>query len=252
MNENYPSRGELVVCKVTNLKSYGAFVNLIEYDKEGFIHVSNIASGWVKNIRSHVSQGQIRVALVVNVDREKHLIDVSFRKVTPNQEKRKLSEWKRAKRAEKLFERVCQKIDAPFEEYLDKYGSEIIKEHGDLYSGFEAASLEGTDAFKGIKMPKGLCDALTLACEESITVPMVSIKGKLLLTSYLPDGIDTIRKATKGVSSEVVQIAYISAPEYALKVEAHDYEEAEKALESTLTTLEEALGEEGEVKFERS
>ncbi len=252
MSDKYPSRGELVVCKVTNLKSYGAFVNLTEYDKEGFIHVSNIASGWVKNIRSHVSQGQVRVALVVNVDKEKHLIDVSFRKVTPNQEKRKLSEWKRAKRAEKLFERVCTKIGEPFEECFEKYGSEIIQEHGDLYSGLEAACLEGKDAFKSIKMPKGLCEALVQASEESITVPTVSIKGQLFLTSYLPDGVETIRNATRAASSDEVKISYISAPEYSLKVEAHDYEEAEKALGAAITILEEAFGEEGEVRFERS
>ena len=252
MSDKYPSRGELVVCKVTNLKSYGAFVDLTEYGKEGFVHVSNIASGWIKNIRSHISQGQVRVALVVNVDREKHLIDVSFRKVTPNQEKRKLSEWKRAKRAEKLFERVCTRLGEPFEECMDRYGSEIIREYGDLYSGLEAACLEGKGAFKGIKMPKGLCEALTQASEESITVPIVSIKGKLFLTSYLPDGVDIIRKATKAASSDEVRIAYISAPEYSLRVEAHDYEEAEKALESAINALETALGEDGEVRFERS
>ncbi|HEQ78979.1 MAG TPA: S1 RNA-binding domain-containing protein, partial [Euryarchaeota archaeon] len=55
----FPEESELVVCSVTNVKSFGAFVNLDEYDgKEGFIHVAEVATGWVKYIRDHVREGQ--------------------------------------------------------------------------------------------------------------------------------------------------------------------------------------------------
>ena len=45
----YPEEGELVVCTVQSVKNFGAFVSLDEYgSREGFIHVSEIATGWVK------------------------------------------------------------------------------------------------------------------------------------------------------------------------------------------------------------
>ncbi|HWM50791.1 MAG TPA: S1 RNA-binding domain-containing protein, partial [Thermoplasmata archaeon] len=42
----WPDEGELVVCTVTNVKNFGAFVTLDEYEsKEGFIHIAEVSSG---------------------------------------------------------------------------------------------------------------------------------------------------------------------------------------------------------------
>ena len=56
----FPEEGELVVCTVQNLKNFGAFVTLDEYDnKEGFIHIRDVATGWVKYIRDY-SKGRTK------------------------------------------------------------------------------------------------------------------------------------------------------------------------------------------------
>ena len=59
MNEwSWPDEGELVVCTVTKVKDFVAFVHLDEYeDREGLIPISEIATGWIKYIRDHVSRG---------------------------------------------------------------------------------------------------------------------------------------------------------------------------------------------------
>src|SRR5574344_2464845 len=65
----FPENGELVVCSVTNVKNFGAFVTRDEYDgKEGFIHVRDIASGWVKYVRDFIREGQKVVCKVLGVD----------------------------------------------------------------------------------------------------------------------------------------------------------------------------------------
>jgi translation initiation factor 2 subunit 1 len=54
-----PSEGELVVVSVTTVKQNGAYVSLDEFEGlEGFIFIGEIASGWVKNIRAFVREGQ--------------------------------------------------------------------------------------------------------------------------------------------------------------------------------------------------
>ena len=74
----FPENGELVVCSVTNVKNFGAFVTLDEYDgKEGFIHVRDIASGWVKYVRDFIREGQKVVCKVLGVDSQKGHIDLS-------------------------------------------------------------------------------------------------------------------------------------------------------------------------------
>ena len=51
----WPEPGFLVVGTINRVVPYGAYVTLNEYsDKEGLLHISELSSRWVKNIRNHV------------------------------------------------------------------------------------------------------------------------------------------------------------------------------------------------------
>ncbi|MGN1321035.1 MAG: S1 RNA-binding domain-containing protein, partial [Methanosphaera sp.] len=55
MNKEWPEEGDLIVGTVHKVLNYGAFAKLEEYEgKEAFIHISEVSSGWVKNIRDYV------------------------------------------------------------------------------------------------------------------------------------------------------------------------------------------------------
>ena len=65
-SQEWPNEGELIVGTVYKVVNYGAFANLEEYTgKEAFIHISEVSSGWVKNIRDHVRENQKIVARVL-------------------------------------------------------------------------------------------------------------------------------------------------------------------------------------------
>ena len=82
----FPENGELVVCTVTSVKNFGAFVTLDEYDnKEGFIHVRDVATGWVKYIRDYIREGQKIVCKVLGVDSQKGHTDLSLKSVNDHQ-----------------------------------------------------------------------------------------------------------------------------------------------------------------------
>ena len=125
----YPDRGDLVVVKVTQILDYGVFLELLEYDKaKGFIHISNVSSSWVKNIRNFVKANQVRVAKVLNIDTEKRQIDLSFAGVSPQREKQKLTEFKQVNREEKLILILAK-------QELDTYKKmlKILNDHSSLY-----------------------------------------------------------------------------------------------------------------------
>lgn len=248
----YPQSGELVVCKIKSIKNYGAFVDLLEYGKEGFVHISQIASGWVKNIRSHVSEGQIRVAQVTNVDPAKGMVDVSFRKVSDGQERRKMSDYKRAKKAEKLFERVAGKLKEDLKAAHESVAEPLKAEFGDLYTAFETISAKGAESVASVRIPDKWKLELVSIAQESISVPEVSISGKLTLRSFSPDGISEIRAALAKLEAAGLEVSYISAPLYSLSSTAAAYPEAEKKLKDGLDTIEKDFKKSGEISFERA
>jgi Translation initiation factor 2, alpha subunit (eIF-2alpha) len=56
---DWPEEGELVVCSVKSVKENGAYLDLDTYpEREGFIFIGEIATGWVRNIKTHVREGQ--------------------------------------------------------------------------------------------------------------------------------------------------------------------------------------------------
>lgn len=74
IKKEYPEEGELVVGTVVKVQNFGAFVTLDEYPgREGFIHIAEIATGWVKRIRNHIKEKQKVVCKVMHVDTEKDL-----------------------------------------------------------------------------------------------------------------------------------------------------------------------------------
>jgi len=101
---DWPDEGELVVCTVSNVKNFGAFVTLDEYEsKEGFIHIAEVSSGWIKYIRDYVREGQKVVCKVLKVDKEKGHIDLSLKAVNEHQRREKIQEWKNEQKAENLL-----------------------------------------------------------------------------------------------------------------------------------------------------
>jgi len=63
----------------------------------------------------------------------------------------------------------------------------------------------------------------------------VTITGHLVLMSPRPDGVNVIRRALRSAQPKIedveIDLVYIGAPKYRIKVTAPDYKLAEKAIE---------------------
>jgi translation initiation factor 2 subunit 1 len=76
----WPEVGDLVIATIETVTDYGAYVNLDEYDKRGLLHVSEISSSWIRNIRDFVREGQKVVLKATRLNLEKGHIDLSLRR----------------------------------------------------------------------------------------------------------------------------------------------------------------------------
>jgi translation initiation factor 2 subunit 1 len=243
IKKNYPNVGDLVVGTVVKVQNFGAFVTLDEYPgKEGFIHIAEIATGWVKRIRNHIRERQKVVCKVMHVDKIKNHVDLSLKRVNEHQKREKIQEWKNSQKSEKLTEMLSKKLNKSVEKCYDEFGNDLIKKYGSLYAAFEEAEYDietlKKEGFKG----DWLKDFETIA-KTNITILFVNIKGYVDVTSWLPDGITHIRnaliEAEESQFEDVkIEIKYIAAPRYMISIRAPDYKIAEDQMKKSVEKIQ--------------
>jgi translation initiation factor 2 subunit 1 len=257
-DREWPQESELVVCTVETVKDFVAFVSLDEYGgRQGLIPISEIATGWIKYIRDHIREGQKIVCKVLNVDRNRGHIDLSLKDVNEHQRREKIREWKNESKARKWIGFVAtaagESDSAIADAILDKYGY--------LYPVFEDIIIDSETTIKKLGISKKAGEALVHIAHENVKIPRVEVTGHMVLTSSLPDGVSVIKNALKKANESKtagadIELLYLGAPIYRIKVTATDYKNAEKALEkagnAAIAVVERAGGEGKLVKKPKS
>ncbi len=227
----WPSEGELVICNVKTVKDFGAFLEPEEYQgKEGFVHISEISSGWVKRIQDHIQEGEKRVCKVLRVDKGKGHIDLSLKQVNDHQKREKLQAWKNQKKADKLLKIVSERYEKDLEECYEEFGFELSDRFGSLYKAFEEVSLD-SDVLEKKGFKGEWIDHFVEVAQENISPPYISITGFVELSSTNPEGVEDIKKslsAFEDTENSQIEIIYEAAPKYRVEIQSEDYKTAEE------------------------
>ena len=223
-NQEWPDEGELIIGTVYKVLNYGAFAKLEEYHgKEAFIHISEVSSGWVKNIRDHV--------------REKGHVDASLKRIREDQRTKKIQHWKIEQKAEKFLELSAKSLGKSLNDAYDEVGYELMDIFGDVYGAFETAADDGAKSLTDEGISQEWADAITEIANKNITPPEVHISGYVDIETFVPDGVDVIIEALKaaednGDEEEEIKVQCVGAPRYRITVKSTDYILAEKALKA--------------------
>ncbi|MED5567536.1 MAG: translation initiation factor IF-2 subunit alpha [Candidatus Thermoplasmatota archaeon] len=232
-----PEEGELVVATIKTVKQNGAYVDLDEYEGiEGFIFIGEIASGWVKNIRGFVREGQRVICKVMCTRRDGTSLELSLKSVSEERRRDRLQEWKNEQRAQQLLKVLGEKVGWSDDDVAEQ-SLELIEAFGGLYAAFEEAAMqEGAlenAGFEGEWLPSFIEIAV-----ENIIPPFVEVRGTLTLSINVNDGVSIIRSALEAAESlsneeeEIdVKCFYDGAPSYRIELKAPDFKVAESMWE---------------------
>lgn len=240
--QEWPEVGDLVIATVENVTDYGAYVKLDEYDKRGLLHISEISSSWIRNIRVFVREGQKVVLKVLRVHIEKGHIDLSLRRVTKRAKIEKIMFWKRERKAETLLRDVAEKTGLQLEEVYEKAGVILEKEYG-LYEGFEKLVKEGPEFLLKKGVTTKLATAFAQVAKERIHLKLVKVNGIVKLRCMKTNGVKIIKEAfvngKKAEKSREITLRFyvITAPRYAIEVLAENYKVAENVLKRVADTV---------------
>ena len=247
----WPEPGELVVGDVDEIADFGVFVDLDEYeDKRGLCHISEVASGWIKNVRDHVREGQTVVAKVLEVDESSNQIDLSIKDVNEHQRKETIQDWKNERKADNWM-LIALGEDVADDRYTS-VANALLREYDSLYDAFEAAAIRGEEALEDADVDADAAEAIVAAARENVSVPYVDVTGYVDLESTAAAGVDDVREALKAAAGngEIpdgvdLDVAYVGSPEYRITVRAPDYKTAEAQLEAAAERARESIAAAG-------
>jgi translation initiation factor 2 subunit 1 len=232
----WPEFGDLVMTTIESVMDYGAYAKLDEYNKRGFLHISEISSARIRNVRDFVRENQKMVLKVLRVDVEKGHIDLSLRRVTKRERIEKVKSWKKDRKAEALLNAVAEKVGLPADEVYQKAGV-ILEEKYGLYEGFEKAVKEGAEALTKLDIPEDLAKVIVQVAEERIKIKLVKVRGLLEVRCLKPNGVKCVQdafinaKKAQSAKDAKIEFSVIAAPRYSVEVSADNWKRAEELLE---------------------
>ena len=250
-----PEVGEIVIATVTKIGDHGAYVSLDEYNNiQGFLHISEIAQGWVRSVGKFVREGEKKVLLVKKVREGREEIDLSLKQISRDQKKKKLLDVKRYEKGKGIIKSVQEKTklsDAEIENLEDT----IFSKYDSIYDAVVDIARRGIDVLNDLKLPKKILDVIV---EEGskIKLPSAEILGVLEITDTSSNGIENIKKKLQSLEKKdqngEVAVSYIGAPKYRLSVTAPDFKSAEKILKPILEDTQKNIEKnKGTFKFTR-
>lgn len=265
---NFPKEGEFVIARVVEIEKQYVYVDLINYEglpseatARGMIHISEISSRWIKNVRNFVRINQIVVLRVLKVDEYKGHVDCSLRRVNSAQKDRRLKEHKYATKYENLLQFLAEEKEISLDEAYDLIGFPVL----DLFTSYQETLEElkenGEAILNAIKLRNDdIKKAYLKIVQENVEISTVSIIGKVKLSFISENGVELVKEALLEAMKVVenpketrkITISYIGTPFYRIEVVSKDYIDAEGILSDALEIIQgKAEQHDGQFEFIR-
>lgn len=239
-----PDEGEIVIATVREVTGHGAYVTLDEYNGlTGFLHISEIATGWIRNIERHVRPKQKAVFKVIRVNKIRGEVDCSLKQVSGEERKSKLIEVKKSEKADAFIDFIKAKLKLS-DQQVAEIKEKVLQKYDYVYAIFEDIARKGPDVLQKFDLSDGIKTAMQ---EESskIQVPHVEVRGIMDISSKKPEGIEIIKNTLAGVESSkgnaTTEIMYVGAPHYRIVVTAENFKVAEKSMNNAVEKIRSAI-----------
>ena len=237
--QEFPEQGEIVMATITKLMDHGAYVTLDEYeDIQGFLHISEIAPGWIRAVNRFIREGEKKVLLVKKVNHQRGDIDLSLKQVSKDQQKQKLKEVKKFEKGKTLLQNLKDNANLTDKE-IEKLEDQIFAKYETVFDAFIDIARNGIDSVKELKLTKKISKPLEEICSK-IKLPSVEIRGIMEVTNSNSNGIEIIKESLLQIleKDSKIEITYLGAPKYRLSVIAEDFKTAEKILKPIIEEIE--------------
>jgi translation initiation factor 2 subunit 1 len=249
--EKFPEVDDLVMVNVRQIAEMGAYVKLLEYDNiEGMILLSELSRRRIRSIQKLIRVGRNEVVVVLRVDKEKGYIDLSKRRVSPEDVIKAEEKFNKSKAVHSIMRHVAEKLNLVLEDLYQQIGWPLYKKYGHAYEAFKLAITEPEKVFEDLEMSPEVSEELSNNIKRRLTPQPIKIRADIEVTCFGYDGIDAIKSALKAgeaCENEEVQIKVklVAPPLYVMITTALDKNLGIDILDKAIITIQEAIEKSG-------
>lgn len=221
--QQFPAAEELVMVKVNSIQEMGAYVTLLEYNNcEGMIMLSELSRRRIRSINKLIRVGKNEVVMVIRVDKDKGYIDLSKRRVQPEDIAKCEEKFTKAKTVHSILRHVAERNTLPLEEVYQKIGWPLYKAFGNGFDAFKAAVADPDAVYAKLEgVPKSIWEDTLKNIRRRLAPQPLKIRSDVLLTCFRGEGIVAIQAALlKGMELSTeetpISIKLIAPPQYVM------------------------------------
>lgn len=247
----FPEMEEIVVVQVKRIVDMGAYVSLLEYDnQEGMLLLSELSKRRIRSVAKLLRVGRTEICMVLRVDREKGYVDLSKRRVEPEDATAKEESFARAKAVHGIM-RHAKTHEIPVNELCCKASWPLYKnkKYTDAFDAYKKHINEEINVWEEIDFSQPGMDLTDKAdkLKEDIETNLkrrliqatIRLRAKVDVSCSAYEGIDAVKAALqegfKASKEECeVKINLVAHPQFVLTCVCRDKQ-------TGLATLDDAI-----------
>lgn len=220
--EKYPEIDSFVMVNVKQIADMGAYVKLLEYDNiDGMILLSELSRRRIRSIQKLIRVGRNEVVVVLRVDKEKGYIDLSKRRVSPEDIVKCEERYNKSKMVHSIMRHVAEKTNTPLETLYEAIGWPLNKKYGHAIDAFKI-SITNPEVWNDITFPSDAVQSeLKLYISKRLTPQPIKVRADIEVTCFAYEGIDAIKRSlrtaeSRNTENNEVKVRLVSPPLYVL------------------------------------
>jgi len=202
----FPQLEDIVVVQVKRIVDMGAYVSLLEYNgKEGMMLLSELSKRRIRSVSKLLRVGRTEICMVLRVDEQKGYIDLSKRRVAPEDAAAKEESFAKSKAVHGIMRHVAGQNNIPVEELCMKISWPLHKKYGNAYEAFRKHVNEELNVWDELdfsqpgqdltEMKQKIQEDIELNLRRKLIQQMLRLRAKVEVSCSEYEGIDAIKKA---------------------------------------------------------
>ncbi|TRY50601.1 Eukaryotic translation initiation factor 2 alpha subunit/S1 RNA binding domain containing protein [Cryptosporidium tyzzeri] len=244
----FPEPEEFVMARVKRITEVGAFVSLLEYnDIEGMILMSELSKRRIRSVNKLTRVGRLEVVVVLRVDKNKGYIDLSKRRVNPEDVERCEEKYSKMKKVYQTVRHIAQKEGISVEELSEKLIWPLHRKYGHALDALKEAAVNPEAVLGEFDLPVSVKEALIQDIKFRLSPQQLKLRARIHVCCCGYDGIDAVRHAIIAGQETVtkddveIQVKFIAPPQYLVTAVSYGKAAGVEAIEKAMETIKNVI-----------